>query len=72
METDFRRLQQSHFSGSDCTEYIYQNGDEAEGGVLGYDTTSYLRRILSWVMTLYCIPAVLDYDTTSYPSCPVL
>jgi hypothetical protein len=37
VETDFLRLQQSHFSGSACTGYIYQNEDEAKGGVLGYD-----------------------------------
>ena len=35
METEFHRLQQSHFSGSDCTGYIYENEDEDEVSVLG-------------------------------------
>ena len=59
METDFRRLQHSHFSRSDCTGYIYQNGDEAEFGVLRYDTALYLRRILPSVMMLHHIPEEL-------------
>jgi len=32
-----------------------------------YDSASYLRRILSWVMTLHHIPAALGYDAASYP-----
>ena len=72
LETDFPKLQLSHFYGNYCTGYIYQSEDEAEGGVLGYDITSYPRRILSWFMTLHHIPAVLGYDAASYPRrfCP--
>ena len=67
METDFSRLQKSYFSGSECTGYIYQNEHKDESGVLGYDTASYLRRILSGVVTLHHIPAVQGYDAASYP-----
>jgi hypothetical protein len=72
LETVFPRLQLSHFSGNYCTGYIYKNEDEVKGGVLGHNTTSYPRRIISWVMTLHHIPAVLGYDAASYPRrfCP--
>jgi hypothetical protein len=76
METLFPRLQQSHFSGSDCTGYIYWNDDEDEVSVLGYDNTSYVRRILSWVLTQHDIPedSVVCYNASPYPRrfCPVL
>jgi len=48
------------------TECIYRNEDEAEDGVLGQDAASYLRRILSWIMTLYYIPVFLGHDAASY------
>jgi hypothetical protein len=66
METVSPRLQPSLFSGSDCSGYIYQNENEAEVYFWGYDTASYLRKILSWIMTLYYIPDVLGYDAASY------
>jgi len=36
--------------------YIYQNENEAEGRVLGFDTASYPRRILPLVMMQHRIP----------------
>jgi len=66
-ETDFLRLQQSHFSGSACTGYIYQNEDEAEGGVLGYDIARYPSCPGLWWCIISQTDCVLGYDATSYP-----